>query len=213
MIQKNKRITKADILALDLNDISKLKKSELKAYIQSGTDIITKRNKRIAEKTGDRGVLVRFNEEKYSIENIKYNKEDSINLLRHKLKNIKDNLKSVGTTVSGQEKILKDFSKRIAEQRIMQGDKKSLSELTKDIRKSLTEDNIREFWGIYNNLAPQTINRNYSSSQLQKDIYELYIDKDLSRINVGELIKKASDKNYIMRELEESEEDDGGLDI
>lgn len=221
MIQKYKRITKADILALDLNDISKLKKSELKAYIQSGTDIITKRNKRIEAYLSNKGykqTLARFNEEKYDITYLIYNKVDGINTLRHKLKTIKDNLLAKGTTVEGQEKILKNFSKRIAELKLknekLSTEEKDrlIKENTKKIRESLTDENINDFWGIYNDVKQKAINAHYSSTQLQKDIYDLYIEKNMNKVNVEDLLSGLSDNTYIKKELEENK-NYGGLDL
>lgn len=191
-------MTVEEIKNLSQEDISKLNKEELLSLTREArkkmTDRINKLNKSLSRYDiplptvlKDWGNLALEKEKrmtKYGIlknrKNVNYTtlklapkETDKINTLRYKFKFIQDFLKSKTSLYSGWKKTLEDFYRRIGGTTKLQGEE------------------YKKLWEIYNEARKNHTLTNYDSSQAQRIIYELYVDKKLnfdeimSRLSVG----------------------------
>lgn len=192
-----KDVKLADILKLEGKDIISLNREDLYDYVKIAMNRASRRVDRLKEYLVDLDIpRTNINSDWLKEGLFSYNKDMTLNELRHKLATAKTFLSLQGSRVGGQKDILKRFSERLGI----------------DI-KTLSKDNQDRLWRVYRDVKDLAINKYYSSTQLQREIYDL-VQVDKEKDSIIKKILKKSNEIYEKESLKEAEkEQDDGLDI
>lgn len=208
------------ITNISMEDISSMNKKELYELVKQSSEKYKERLYNLKKKLKEYGLptpsilkewgnlavstqkkLTKYNIVNKNTKHIDYSRlkvspkeNDSVNALRYKFKFIQDFLKSKTSLPSGWKKTMDNFYERL-------GGTKKLGKI-----------NYKRLWDIYQKVKQQKTMTNFDSTQIQKIIYELSVDKKLSMSKIEEMLTSNSKIDLDM-ELEELGYYDGGSNI
>lgn len=204
-------------------EISKLKREEVYNLVKDGYEIMTERldeldkfrkglnipkpivmkqwgniGTTISDRIKKYGLLTDKEIEKgeisYSTLHLDAKSDDTREALLYKLRHIQGFLKTKSSTPEGWQDVLNNFYKRVTG--------KDIDKL--EGREYLGKINYRKFWEIYNNVQDLNVLSNLESSQVQKVIYNLRVEENMSMKKIEDMLLYSEPINARM-ELEEME--------